>query len=96
MKSINISSNIINFQLESLIINQIKRLFNMHNYWSNTHNIIFITYKMVIETISIMENTLSSMYFSATAVLMIASTIQIALTAIDGKIKTSHLMVIYT
>lgn len=45
------------------------------------------------ETISIMSytHTLDGI-FSATAVLMIASTIQMALTlAIDGKIKTSHL-----
>ena len=55
--------------------------------------LFFITYKMSGETISIMgyTHTLDGI-FSATAVLMIASTIQMALTlAIDGKIKTSHL-----
>ena len=55
--------------------------------------LFFIAYKMSGETISIMRytHTLDGI-FSATAVLMIASTIQMALTlAIDGKIKTSHL-----
>ena len=87
---------IINFRLESLIIkpkiNQ--KTLNMRQLFELIPIILFfITYKMSGETISIMgyTHTLDGI-FSATAVLMIASTIQMALTlAIDGKIKTSHL-----
>lgn len=55
--------------------------------------LFFITYKMSGETISLLGYiyTLDGI-FSATAVLMIASTIQMILTLIvDGKIKNSHL-----